>query len=407
MPVYEYTALDLKGKTVSGIIDAESYPAAKQKLRTSRIFPVSIKETRKTAAKKESRFSEITIFQRVRPADVAIITRQMATLLGAGFALVPALDTLLPNTKAPGLKKTLAHIKDSIVEGNSFASALSQYPNVFTPVYINMVSAGESSGTLEIVLNRLAEISEKQQALKSRIRAALAYPILMTFIGVVVLILLLTFIVPSISSIFVDMDRVLPTPTRVLIGVSGILQSYWWALLLVLLGLIITFNSVRKTEKGRFFLHKTLLRLPGIGNLAKKIAVARFSRTLGSLLANGVTMLSALEIVKNIVGNVLLSEAVDRAAKEVGKGKALGAALSEGEIFPPLSIQMVMVGEQSGELEMMLEKIADVYEGEVESTVMSFTSLLEPLMILFMGVVIGFIVLSITLPIFEMNQLIR
>ncbi len=408
MPVYEYTALDINGKSVSGIIDAESSPVARQKLRISRIFPVSLKETRKIRGKKEgSALSGLTLFQRIKPSEVAMMTRQLATLVGAGFALVPALDTLIPHTRTQGFQKCLAQIKDSIVEGNTFADSLALYPNVFSPVYINMVSAGETSGTLEIVLDRLADIAEKQQALKNRIRTALAYPVLMTFIGVVVLFLLLTFIVPSISAIFTDMNQVLPAPTRFLIAVSNLFQSFWWAIAMGLVIAAAAFHAFKRTEKGRHRMDRIVLRMPLVGGLARKMAVARFSRTLGSLLENGVTLLSALEIVKNIVGNVILSEAIERAAKEVGKGQSLGKALSEFDVFPALSIQMVQVGEQSGELEGMLYKVADVYEGEVESTVLSLTSLLEPLMILFMGVIVGFIVLSICLPIFEMNQLIR
>ncbi len=407
MPVYEYTALDLKGKTISGIIDAESSPAARQKLRTSKIFPVSIQETRKSA-RKEGRFSSgWSGFQRVKASEVSLMTRQLATLLGAGFALVPALDTLIPQTRSQGFKKCLAHIKDAIVEGNSFASALAAYPGVFSPVYINMVSAGETSGTLEIVLDRLADITEKQQALKNRIRAALAYPVLMSLIGMVVLFLLLAFIVPSISSIFADMNQVLPTPTRILIFVSTLFQGYWWALIMAVVLAFLGLRALKRTAGGKRSLDRMILRLPGFGVLARKLAVARFSRTLGSLLENGVSMLTALDIVKNIVGNVLLAEAVEKASREVGKGQGLGKSLSESDIFPPLSIQMILVGEQSGELESMLNKIADVFEGEVESTILSMTALLEPIMILVMGVVVGFIVLSICLPIFEMNQLVR
>lgn len=408
MPVYEYTALDINGKTVTGIIDAESSPVARQKLRTSKIFPVSLNEARKIRSKKEgTSLSGLSLFQRIKPSEVAMMTRQLATLVGAGFALVPALDTLIPHTKSPGFKKCLAQIKDSIVEGNSFASSLALYTNVFSPVYINMVSAGETSGTLEIVLERLADIAEKQQALKNRIRSALAYPVLMTLIGAVVLFLLLTFIVPSISAIFADMNQVLPAPTRFLLAISGIFKSYWWALAAGVVGIIVALQAFKRTEKGMRVIDKAMLRTPLVGGLARKMAVARFSRTLGSLLENGVSVLSALEIVKNIVGNVVLSEAIEKAGKEVGKGQAMGKALSEFDVFPPLSIQMIQVGEQSGELEGMLYKIADVYEGEVESAVLSLTSLLEPLMILFMGVIVGFIVLSICLPIFEMNQLIR
>ncbi len=408
MPVFEYTALNSKGKTTSGIIDAEGAQAARQKLRTSGIFPVSIKETQETAPKKSSRsFSLSRRLGRVKPVEVSMMTRQLATLIGAGFPLVSALDALVPQTKSHGFKRILAQIKNLIVEGNSFAQALSKYPGAFSPLYVNMVRAGETSGTLEIVLERLADITEKQQALMNRIQTALAYPIFMALIGTVVLLVLMIYIVPSITTIFADMNQVLPTPTRMLIAFSDYLKSYWWSILMVAAAVVIFLNRAKKTAKGRYWFDKLMLRLPVMGILAKKLAVARFARTLGSLLENGVSMLIAMDIVKNIAGNILIADSVETAAIEVGKGQGLGAALAGSGIFPHLSIQMIQVGEQSGQLEKMLTKIAEVYETEVESSIMRLTSYLEPVMILVMGSVVGFIVLSICLPIFEMNQLVR
>jgi len=408
MPVYEYTALDARGKTTSGIIDADGSAAARQKLRSSGIYPVSIKETQEVAEKKTPRVLDLSKhFSRVKPAEIAIMTRQLATLISAGFPLVSAIDALLPQTKSRGFQRILAKIKDSIVEGNSFAQSLSQYPGTFSPLFINMVRAGETSGTLEIVLERLAEITEKQQDLKNRIQTALAYPIFMCFIGALVLFVLLTYIVPSITSIFTEMNQVLPAPTRFLIFLSGFFKSYWWLIMIALAAAGFAVHRAKKTDKGRYWFDRVILRSPGFGILANKLAVARFSRTLGSLLENGVSMLVALEIVKNIAGNVLISDKIESAATEVSKGQALWAALAEGSVFPSLSIQMIQVGEQSGELEAMLNKIAEIFEKEVETSIMRLTSYLEPVMILVMGSVVGFIVLSICLPIFEMNQLIR
>ena len=408
MPVFEYTALDDRGKSTSGIIDAEGAQAARQKLRTSGIFPVSIQETQEAQPKKEpGTFSLASRLSRIKPVEVAMMTRQLATLIGAGFPLVSALDALVPQTKSHGFKKTLAQIKNLIVEGNSFARALSNYPGQFSPLYVNMVRAGETSGTLEIVLERLADITEKQQALKNRIQTALAYPIFMLIIGTAVLFILLIYIVPSITSIFAEMNQVLPTPTRVLIFLSDFFKSYWWSIFIILTAAAVFFNRTKRTVKGRYWIDKTMLLLPGIGILIKKLAVARFARTLGSLLENGVSMLIALDIVKNIAGNKLISDSVETAAIEVGKGQGLGVALSGSGIFPQLSIQMIQVGEQSGQLETMLTKISDVFENEVEITILRLTSYLEPVMILVMGSIVAFIVLSICLPIFEMNQLIR
>ncbi|GAG89930.1 unnamed protein product, partial [marine sediment metagenome] len=221
--------------------------------------------------------------------EIAMLTRQLATLISAGFPLVSALDALLPQTKSTRLKTVLAQVKDAIVEGQSFAQALSQYPRIFTPLFINMVRAGETSGTLEIVLERLADLTEKQQDLMNRIQTALAYPIFMCVIGTLVLFVLLTYIVPSITAIFLDMNQVLPTPTRLLIFLSNFFKSFWWVILIFVVAAGITLHRLKKTENGRFAYDKTILSLPVFGILARKLAVARFTRTLGSLLENGVS----------------------------------------------------------------------------------------------------------------------
>jgi general secretion pathway protein F len=408
MPVYEYTALNQRGKNVSGIINADSPVAARQKLRSANSFPVAIKEIEDTPTQKRVRGVPLRRpFTRVKQRDVTMMTRQLATLIGAGFPLVSALDALLPQIKSIAFNKVMAQIKDSIVEGNSFAGALSLYPDTFSPLYKNMVRAGESSGTLEIVLRQLADIMEKQLALKTRIRSALAYPALMTVIGSAILVLLLVYVVPTITGIFADMNQVLPAPTQFLITVSELFKAYWWVLLITVAGLVVFLRQFGKTTKGRLLIDRLKLAAPMAGPLMQRLAVARFARTLGSLLANGVAMLQALDIAKNIAGNVLIAEAVDVAAKEVSQGQGLASALSLTQVFPDLTIQMIQVGEQSAELESMLNKMSDVFENEAESSIMSLTSLLAPVLILVMGVVVGFIVLSICLPIFEMSTLVR
>jgi general secretion pathway protein F len=407
MPVYDYQALDTKGKTVTGIIDADGAQAARNKIRALGSFPVKVKEVTGGESSKETRgVSFQGLFSRVTPAHVSLWTRQLATLTGAGFPLVSALTTLVSQSKTQGFTKIAARIKDSIVEGNSFASALTLYPSVFSKIYINMVRAGETSGTLEVVLQRLADIMEKQQELKSRIQTAMAYPILMTLIGTLVLFFLMTFVVPNITTIFEDMNQALPTPTRFLIAASDIFKGYWWLLVVAIVAALVALKMFRKTERGLASTDRAILRLPIMGSMLRRIAVARFSRTLASLLENGVTMLPALEIVRNVTGNVVISGLIENASNEVEKGQALGLALAADEVFPDLAVQMIQVGEQSGELESMLYKIADVYENEVQSSIMSMMAMLEPVMILVMAVVVLFIVLSICLPIFEMNQLV-
>jgi general secretion pathway protein F len=408
MPVYEYSALTRQGKNTTGVVDADSPVAARQKLRSSNIFPTSIREVHETGALKKTprRWTPEKLLGRVRPSEVAMMTRHLSTLVGAGFPLVTAIDAMLPQARSQGLKSHLAKIKDNVVEGNSFAHALSLFPGTFSSLFINMVRAGESTGTLEVVLDRLADMMERRQALKMKIQSALAYPVLMSVIGTVVLFLLLTFIVPSITSIFVDMNRQLPGPTRLLMAISDFFKHWWWGFFLMLGIMVVAYFLFSKTASGRLMIDQFKLNLPLIGPLVRKLAVARFSRTLGSLQENGVPMLQALEIVKNIAGNVVISDAIAEAAIEVGRGHSLGASLGKHSVFPNLFIQMVVLGEQSGELEVMLNKVADVFENETEAQVTTIASLLEPFMILVMAVIVGFIVLSICLPIFEMNQLV-
>ncbi len=407
MPVYEYQALDPKGKTITGIIDADGGQAARQKIRAMGSFPVKVKEITGGDSSKEIRGITVQgLFSRITPAQVSLWTRQLATLTGAGFPLVSALTTLVSQAKTAGFTKIASRIKDSIVEGNSFASSLTLYPSVFSQIYINMVRAGETSGTLEIVLQRLADIMEKQQELKSRIQTAMAYPILMTAIGTLVLFFLMTFVVPNITTIFEDMNQALPAPTRFLIAASDLFKGYWWLLVVAVVAALVALKMFRKTERGMAATDRLMLRVPIMGSMLRRIAVARFTRTLASLLENGVTMLPALEIVRNVTGNVIISGLIENASNQVEKGQGLAQALSADAVFPDLAVQMIQVGEQSGELESMLYKIAEVYENEVQSSIMSMMAMLEPVMILVMAVVVLFIVLSICLPIFEMNQLV-
>ncbi|MDY6904777.1 MAG: type II secretion system inner membrane protein GspF [Thermodesulfobacteriota bacterium] len=407
MPVYEYTAINAKGKTVSGIIDADGEVAAREKLRAQKVFPASINEAYDEKEKKGGlHIPAFRLFSGIKASELTMTTRQLATLVGAGFPLVSAIYALIPQAGTPALRRVLSRLKDAIEEGNSFADSLAGFPEIFSPVFINMVRAGEASGTLEIVLERLAEINENQQKQKNQIRSILAYPAIMSVLGGAILFFLLTYIVPQLTTIFSDMGQALPAPTRFIIAVSDFLKAYWWLLLISLIAIYIAFKRIRKTPRGIYTTDHLLLMLPGISTLARKVAVARFSGTLGSLLENGIPMLTALDIVKNIAGNVIISDAIQEAAEKVEKGMGLGVSLEETDQFPHLSVQMIKVGEQSGDLEDMLKRTADVFENEVETTLVGLTSLLEPLIVVLMGVVIGFIVLSIILPIFEINQLV-
>lgn len=409
MPVYEYRALDIRGKSLKGIIDAESVFAARQRLRETNIFPVNLNETSVEEKNKAPTDRSIgTLFKRVSLQEVSVITRQLATLLGASLPLVPSLTALISQTTNPYLKKTLSQIKEKINEGNSLASSISHHPGIFSTFYINMVRAGEASGALDIVLERLADFNESQQALRGKIKAALAYPLFMFLIGSIVLFFLTTFIVPKITGIFSEMHQTLPGITIFLISISGFLKSFWAAIVLIIIGSFIGLRYVfTKTLRGQYLWDKIKLKMPLSGSLTHKIAIARFSRTLGTLLESGVPMLTALSIVKNVVNNRLIADAIAEASIDVEEGQNLSATLSKKRFFPPIVIQMISAGEQSGTLEAMLYKIADSLETEVESNITMITSMLEPVMILVMGLLVGFIVISILLPIFEMNQLIR
>ena len=408
MPVFEYTALDRAGKNVTGIIDADSTVTARQKLRASGKFPVQVKETTsKAKTEATASLSSLPIFNRVSDEDIHALTRQLATLLGAGIPLLAALDALMEQTANAPLKKIIAQIKESVNEGNSLTHSLSLHPKLFSNIYINMVRAGEASGSLDVVLERLAEFGEHQQALKSRLKAALVYPIFMAIIGTVVLFFLVSFVVPNITRVFIEMKQALPLPTIILIWLSDFMRSFWWALFLAIAVCLMGIRKAIKTTKGQYFWDGMKLRLPIFGPLNRMIALSGFGRTLGSLLQSGVPLITSLQIVRNIVNNVLIGDVIDDAMEDIQAGKSLNLALSRSRWFPPVFLQMVAVGEQSGDLEGMLNKIAEAYEREVETRIAGMTAMIEPIMILAMAVVVGFIVISILLPIFEMNQMIN
>jgi general secretion pathway protein F len=408
MPVYEYRALNSSGKTLKGILDADSDVVAREKLRASGIFPVEIKEAlSKPRGLSSEPGSVVRVLRGVRPAEISVLTRQLSTLLGAGVPLIGSLESLVAQITNPTFKRVMAQVKESVNEGNSLAFSLSQHPKVFSSIYVNMVESGEASGSLDVVMDRLADFGEHQQALRSRFKAALAYPIFMSIVGTIVLFVLVTFIVPNITKVFTEMRQTLPLPTVVLIEVSDFLLSFWWIILLGLFCGIVILRRMKRRPRGRYLWDRLKLRIPVVGPLNQKIALGRFARTLGSLLQSGVSLISALQIVSRIVDNVLIQEVIEKAGDEIQKGQSLAGSLSQSPWFPSMAIQMISVGEQSGELEGMLYKIAESQEREVESQITALTSMLEPLMILVMGVIVGFIVFSIILPIIEMSQMIR
>ena len=405
MPVYEYHGLSTEGKKVKGIIDAPTPRMARTKLRAMEIFPVDIREEIQMPQKAEDPLTKF--FQRIRPQDVSIITRQLATLLEAGTPLVSALDAIIEQTDNHALKKVVAQVREEIKEGRSFADALEPHRKVFTDLYVNMIRAGEESGALEGVLLRLADFTENQTRLRNRIRAALAYPIFMVIIGTAILGFLLTFVIPTVSQVFAEMGQTLPLPTRILLGVSAVFRQFWWGLIGAFILLAVGARRYLQTPKGALQWDRIKLRLPLFGKIILQGAVARFARTLATLLQGGLPILNSLDIVKTVVNNQLLAQAIEETKLAVREGEGIAPSLKTSGLFPSMVTHMIATGEASGNLEKMLVKVADAYEAEVETKVTALTSILEPVIILAMGLVVGFIVISILLPIFEMNQLVR
>jgi general secretion pathway protein F len=408
MSVFEYVALDEKGRQRKGFIDAPGVAAARQKLREENVYPVEINQAENRKENALAGILKLNIWQRVSVGDVSIFTRQLSTLLGAGMPLVPSLSILMKQTNNPLLRKSLTQIREQVNEGKSLTEGMSNFPQIFPPFYLNMIRAGEASGTINLVLERLADFSENQQVLISKIKSAMYYPIAVLFIGSAVIFLLMTFVIPKITGIFTDMHQTLPLITIVLISVSNFLKSFWWLILILLAALIAVFRYVTtSTEAGKRLWDNVKLKIPVLGQINRKIAIARFSRTLATLLQSGVPLLQAMEIVRNVVNNIIIGETISKAGKDVEEGKELSGPLTQSGIFPPLVTEMIAVGEQSGKLEAMLNRIATAYETEAQADIMVMTSLLEPLMIVVMALVVAFIVISILLPIFEMSQLVR
>ena len=406
MPVYEYKALNGAGKNVKGIIDAESEAQAKSRLRAGGSYPVSVKLSKGQSQVSGRKSGGVGFFERIKAEEIHVMTRQLATLIGAGIPLVQSLSSLVDQTANPALKRVIAQVREKVNEGSTLTRAFSDHPKLFSSIYVNMIRAGEASGSLDVVLERLADFGEKQQALEGRLRAALIYPIFMAIVGTGILFVLITYVVPNITQVFTDMGRVLPWPTRFLIEFSGFLQRFWWVVIAVAAAVVFGVRYLVSRPAGRFFWDLVKLKAPVVGPVLRKVLLARFASTLGSLLNSSVGLMTSMQIVKTLIDNVRVAAVIDEAMEHIEKGKSMTVALSQSPWFPPMFVQMISVGEQSGNLEGMLEKVSSSYEREVESAILGMTSLIEPIMIVCMGAAVGFVVLSILLPIFEMNQMV-
>jgi general secretion pathway protein F len=404
MPVYEYKALDASGKALSGIIDADTPREARHKLRMQNLFTTSVSEAQKEIAL-TSEVQVRKVLKRIKRKDISTATRQLATLLRSGMPLVQSLSAIIEQLEGQPLQKVMLEIREKVNSGSSFADALADHPKLFSTLYVGMVKAGESAGALETILQRLAEYMEKSDKQRSRIRSVMVYPIVMLFVGGSVLTFLMTYVVPTLTKLFTEMNRDLPLPTQILIAISGFARSYKMLIILGALVMgIVAFRRYIRKERGRFKYDAFRLRLPVLGPLIRKLSMVRFARTLGTLVAGGVPLLQAMEIVRNVVGNAVIGKALDEAKENISRGQTIADPLKNSKQFPPIVTHMIAVGEASGNLEEMLFNVADAYEDEVETAISGLTSLLEPMIIVVMGVIVGFIVLSILLPIFDMNQ---
>jgi len=405
MPVFAYKALNNSGRSVEGLKEADSAKTLRTALRRDGLFLTEVVGERKSQAASPEVNVRRWVGGRIRADDVAVATRQMAVLVGAGIPLVDALTALVEQVDHERLKRVLSSVKQRVNEGSSLADALAQHPKAFSTLYVNMIRAGESSGALDVVLFRLADFTESQSRLRSKIVGTLTYPAAMLLISMVVMGILFTVVIPKITKIFEDTKVTLPWTTRLLIGFSGFVYDWWWALLLLAVGAGMLFARWLRTPEGRARWDVWMLTVPIFGPLVRQIAIGRFARTLATLLKSGVPLLTALDIVKNIVGNTRLAAVLEQSRESIKEGESIAAPLKRSGEFPPLVYHMVAIGEKSGQLEEMLGNVANAYESQVETKIAALTSLLEPVMIVLMGVAVAFIVFSILMPILQVNTI--
>lgn len=398
MPLFSYNGFDSSGSKVNGTIEASGRNGALGQLRDQGIYPTEVAEESQAAATGNRRklFS-----QRISPLDLATTTRQLSTLIGAGVPLDEALATASEQQENLHLQRATERVRDLVVQGEELHSALATQGKYFPELYINMVAVGEAGGNLDNVLEQLADYYEDAARISSRIKAALTYPILMAIIGVSVLFFLVTFVLPKVTRMLEDLDRALPWPTALLINGSNLMANWWWLFLILAALAAVAWSQYIKSDNGRSVYDGVLLRLPLFGKLYLQLATARFARTLGTLIRSGVPLPRALEISAGLLGNQVLQEAIDKTIIAVREGESLADPIQRSGLFPPLLSRLMAVGEKSGDLDTMLLRAASSYEQQSELTIGSLLALLEPLMILFMGCTVGFIVIAILLPIFE------
>lgn len=405
MATFAYKALDKAGTEVAGTLDADNERLALGRLRDMGYLPLEIREEKVAKGGILDTFLGIFMRKRVRGKDIITFTRQLSTLIDSGLPLLRSLNVLGEQTESPNLKVQIKDIAQSVQGGSTFSDALAKHPRTFNKLYVNMIKAGETGGVLEVVLARLAEFSEKEQAVRAKVRGAMVYPALVILVGVGVVLFLTIAIIPTFVSMFTEINLTLPIPTRIMMVASNFLRGFWWIILLAILALITIYRIWVRKERGRYQSDRIKLRIPILGDLMKKSAISRFARTLGTLITSGVPILQALLIVRDTAGNEVISRAMVAVHNSIREGESIAGPLGKSPVFPPMVVHMIAVGEETGALDNMLIKVSDAYDREVDTVVAALTSVLEPILILGMGIVVGFIVISMYLPIFQMSAM--
>lgn len=401
MATYVWRGRTLSGEVQTGELVAETRRDLQLALRKKRIILITAKE----------KPGEFRLLPRrgggsVKTKDLAIFTRQFATMINAGLPLVQCLDTLARQTTKTGFRDVITKVMKDVEAGSTLAESIGRHKAVFPELYVHMVTAGEAGGILDVILARLATFLEKLDALKRKVKAAMTYPAVVMTVAVLATVFLLVFIIPTFAKMFRDFGGQLPLPTRIVMGVSDFLRTQWWIVLAAIAGLLAAFRRVRATEKGRYKIDEALLKFPVIGDILMKASVARFTRTLGTLISSGVPILDGLSITAKTAGNMVIHDAIVKTRSSISEGETISGPLRELGVFPPMVVQMIAIGEETGALDEMLAKIADFYEEEVDSAVEALTSIIEPVMIVFMGGVVGTMVVAMYLPIFKMVTVI-
>ncbi len=401
MPVYLWEGKNKKGDKQKGELDAASEDAVRAHLNRLRLTPVKIKK------KPKDLFENVSFLQpKVTEKDIIIFARQFSTMIDAGLPIIQCIDIQYGQQKNPTFKKILKNIKDSVESGSTLADSLKKFPKEFDDLFVNMVAAGEAGGILDTILRRLAAYMEKASKLKKQVKGAMTYPIIVLIVAALVIAVILVFVIPVFKEMFEDMGGQLPGPTLIVISISNFVKSKILYILLGIVLFIIAFKRWYKTAKGRALVDDVLLKLPIFGILLRKVAIAKFTRTMGTMLASGVAILEALDIVAKTSGNKTVETSIYRVRSGIAEGRTMADPLAEGDVFPAMVCQMIAVGESTGALDAMLEKIADFYDDEVDQAVENLTSMIEPFMMVFLGLTIGGLVVSMYLPIFKMAGMV-